>query len=147
VKMLELLKGNGDSVEGMSLETILHENMAMFKRPSARSTVYAEAQALHQAGLDVSMGLVLVDECKSLIALYTFPHAGNNGPTEENDTVTSRLNRLMWLAIYGNNLPAGVERMPTWMIFHCPTMTPICRLVWMWNPSGRAKVEVLHECY
>lgn len=40
----------------------------------------------------------------------TFPHAGNNGPMEENDTVTSRLNGLKWLATYGNDLPAGVER-------------------------------------
>lgn len=42
--------------------------------------------------------------------IATFPHAGNNGPTEDNDTVTSRLNGLKWLATYGNDLPAGVER-------------------------------------
>jgi pyrimidine deaminase RibD-like protein len=42
--------------------------------------------------------------------IATFPHAGNNGPTEENDTVMSRLNGLKWLATYGNDLPPGVER-------------------------------------
>lgn len=42
--------------------------------------------------------------------IATFPHAGNNGPTEENDTIMSRLNGLKWLATYGNDLPAGVER-------------------------------------
>lgn len=42
--------------------------------------------------------------------IATFPHAGNNGPMEENDTIMSRLNGLKWLATYGNDLPAGVER-------------------------------------
>ena len=38
----------------------------------------------------------------------TFPHVGN-GPVDD-DSVTSRLNGLKWLATYGKELPSGVER-------------------------------------
>ena len=38
----------------------------------------------------------------------TFPRPGN-GPVDD-DSVTARLNGLNWLATYGSNLPAGVER-------------------------------------
>jgi len=40
----------------------------------------------------------------------TFPRAGKNGPTDENNTVKSRLNGLKWLSTFGKDLPAGVER-------------------------------------
>ena len=40
--------------------------------------------------------------------MATFPHAGN-GPGED-DSEASRLNGLKWVATYGNELPAGVER-------------------------------------
>jgi hypothetical protein len=38
----------------------------------------------------------------------TFPHPGN-GPVDD-DSVEARLNGLKWLATYGQQLPAGVER-------------------------------------
>lgn len=38
----------------------------------------------------------------------TFPRSGN-GPTDD-DSIRSRLKGLKWLATYGNQLPAGVER-------------------------------------
>jgi hypothetical protein len=38
----------------------------------------------------------------------TFPKPGN-GPAND-DSVTARLSGLKWLATYGMNLPAGVER-------------------------------------
>ena len=38
----------------------------------------------------------------------TFPRPGN-GPVDD-DSVTARLNGLKWLATYGQELPAGVER-------------------------------------
>jgi len=40
----------------------------------------------------------------------TFPRAGKNGPTDENNTIKSRLNGLKWLSTFGKDLPAGVER-------------------------------------
>jgi pyrimidine deaminase RibD-like protein len=39
----------------------------------------------------------------------TFPKQGNNGAVGDN-SVTGRLNGLKWLATYGEDLPAGVER-------------------------------------
>lgn len=40
--------------------------------------------------------------------MATFPRPGN-GPVGD-DSVMARLNGLKWLATYGENLPAGVER-------------------------------------
>ena len=40
--------------------------------------------------------------------MATFPKPGN-GPVGD-DSVTGRLNGLKWLATYGEDLPAGVER-------------------------------------
>ena len=44
----------------------------------------------------------------SAIVIATFPKKGN-GPTD-NDSVTTRLNGLKWLATQGESLPAHVER-------------------------------------
>lgn len=41
--------------------------------------------------------------------IATFPRSGN-GPTDENNTIKSRLNGLKWLSTFGKKLPVGVER-------------------------------------
>jgi len=40
----------------------------------------------------------------------TFPKAGNNGPSPDQQTIKARLNGLKWLATHGKELPSGVER-------------------------------------
>lgn len=43
IKMMDLMKGNGDHIEGMTLESVLEANMYMFKRPSAGFAFSREA--------------------------------------------------------------------------------------------------------
>lgn len=42
--------------------------------------------------------------------IATFPRAGRSGPSQEANTIESRLNGLKWLATFGRKLPAGIER-------------------------------------
>jgi pyrimidine deaminase RibD-like protein len=57
-----------------------------------------------QEGLDGSPMMPWYEQVDAVVA--TFPKPGN-GP---DDSIESRLSGLKWLATYGNNLPAGVER-------------------------------------
>jgi pyrimidine deaminase RibD-like protein len=85
---------------GMEVDDDDHEEEAMM------TLDFYEETPQEQLG-GVSM-MPWYEQVDAVIA--TFPNAGNNGPTEENDSVKSRLNGLKWLATYGNDLPAGVER-------------------------------------
>lgn len=58
----------------------------------------------YQESLDGSPVMPWYEQVDAVVA--TFPKPGN-GP---DDSIESRLNGLKWLATYGNNLPAGVER-------------------------------------
>lgn len=59
-----------------------------------------------QEKLDRSPMMPWYEQVDAVVA--TFPRPGN-GPVDD-DSVTARLNGLNWLATYGSNLPAGVER-------------------------------------
>jgi pyrimidine deaminase RibD-like protein len=60
----------------------------------------------YQEGLHQSPSNKWYHQVDAVVA--TFPRPGN-GPVDD-DSVTARLNGLKWLATYGTNLPAGVER-------------------------------------
>jgi len=61
-----------------------------------------------QGGITGSPVTPWYEQADAVVA--TFPKEGNNGPTEDDNTLFSRLKGLKWLATHGRKLPPGVER-------------------------------------